>query len=86
MESGGGDQSGLVKKRSDTVSYALLAEVNSFHEQRVKDIKSSHQHFLQEQIKFYQKVRISSSINNNTASNIGFISDHREAPRDSENV
>ena len=85
MESGGGDQSGLVKKRSDTVSYALLAEVNSFHEQRVKDIKSSHQHFLQEQIKFYQKVRISSSINN-TSANIAFISDHREAPRDSENV
>ena len=61
------------KKRSDTVSYALLAgkyyteqflsstqilfaEVNSFHEQRVKDVKSSHQHFLQEQIKFYQKI------------------------------
>ena len=85
MESGAGDQSGLMKKRSDTVSYALLAEVNSFHEQRVKDIKSSHQHFLQEQIKFYQKVCISSS-NNNTSSYIAFISDHREAPRDSENV
>ena len=39
------------------MSYALLAEVNTFHEQRVKDVKSSHQHFLQEQIKFYQKVR-----------------------------
>ena len=38
------------------MSYALLAEVNTFHEQRVKDVKSSHQHFLQEQIKFYQKV------------------------------
>ena len=45
-----------VKTRTDTVSYALLAEVNTFHEQRVKDIKSSHQHFLQEQIKFYQKI------------------------------
>ena len=56
VEGGGGDQSGLVKKRTDTVSYALLAEVNSFHEQRVRDIKSSHQQFLQEQIKFYQKV------------------------------
>ena len=31
-------------------------QVNTFHEQRVKDIKSSHQVFLQEQIKFYQKV------------------------------
>ena len=58
VEGGGGDQSGLVKKRTDTVSYALLAEVNSFHEQRVRDIKSSHQQFLQEQIKFYQKVCI----------------------------
>ena len=51
-----GSDNGQMKKRSDTVSYALLAEVNSFHEQRVKDVKSSHQHFLQEQIKFYQKV------------------------------
>jgi len=47
---------GAVKTRTDTVTYALLAEVNTFHEQRVKDIKSSHQHFLQEQIKFYQKI------------------------------
>ena len=72
VESGSGDQSGLVKKRSDTVSYALLAEVNSFHEQRVKDIKSSHQHFLQEQIKFYQKVRISLSISIYLSLNIVF--------------
>ena len=35
----------------------LLMQVNTFHEQRVKDIKSSHQVFLQEQIKFYQKVK-----------------------------
>merc|ERR1739844_21444 len=45
-----------VRKRGDAVSYSLLAEVNTFHEQRVKDIKSSHQVFLQEQIKFYQKI------------------------------
>jgi len=49
-------ESAAVKTRTDTVNYALLAEVNTFHEQRVKDIKSSHQHFLQEQIKFYQKI------------------------------
>ena len=49
-------EASAVKTRTDTVNYALLAEVNTFHEQRVKDIKSSHQHFLQEQIKFYQKV------------------------------
>jgi sorting nexin-9/18/33 len=49
-------EAAAVKTRTDTVNYALLAEVNTFHEQRVKDIKSSHQHFLQEQIKFYQKI------------------------------
>merc|ERR1719186_2552957 len=38
------------------MSYALLAEINTFHEQRVVDIKSSHQRFLQEQIKFYEKI------------------------------
>ena len=43
-------------------SNRYFAEVNSFHEQRVKDIKSSHQHFLQEQIKFYQKVVTSKCI------------------------
>jgi len=57
MENSGQAEAAQIVKRSDTVSYALLAEVNSFHEQRVKDVKSSHQHFLQEQIKFYQKVR-----------------------------
>jgi len=45
-----------VKRRTDTVSYALLAEINTFHEQRVKDLKAAHQQFLQEQIKFYQKI------------------------------
>lgn len=52
----GQTEANAVKTRTDTVTYALLAEVNTFHEQRVKDIKSSHQHFLQEQIKFYQKI------------------------------
>ena len=35
----------------------MYLEVNTFHEQRIKDIKSAQQRFLQEQIKFYQKVR-----------------------------
>merc|ERR550532_1326389 len=55
-ENSGQSEAAQISKRSDTVSYALLAEVNTFHEQRVKDVKSSHQHFLQEQIKFYQKI------------------------------
>ena len=46
-----------VANRTDTLSFALLAEINTFHHQRVKDMKTAHQHFLQEQITFYQKVR-----------------------------
>ena len=42
-------------QRTDTLSYALLAEINTFHSQRLKDMKLVHQQFLQEQIKFYQK-------------------------------
>ena len=45
-----------ISSRTDTLSYALLAEINTFHQQRVKDMKTAHQHFLQEQITFYQKV------------------------------
>jgi len=52
----GEDEVSGVMRRSDTVSYALLAEVNTFHEQRVKDMKSAHQAFLREQISFYQKI------------------------------
>jgi len=45
-----------IANRTDTLSYALLAEINTFHNQRVKDMKTAHQHFLQEQITFYQKM------------------------------
>ena len=47
-----------VANRTDTLSYALLAEINTFHSQRLGDMKRAHQNFLQEQIKFYQKVRL----------------------------
>ncbi len=43
--------------RTDTLSYALLAEINTFHGQKYVDMKAAHQHFLQEQIKFHQRVR-----------------------------
>ncbi len=49
-----------ISARSDTLSYALLAEIGTFHQQRVKDLKIANQKFLQEQIKFYQKVGVSS--------------------------
>ncbi|XP_059090678.1 sorting nexin lst-4-like isoform X1 [Tigriopus californicus] len=42
--------------RTDTMSYGVLAEVNTFHGQRTTDMKLAHQQFLQEQITFYQKV------------------------------
>ena len=51
-----------IGQRTDTLSYALLAEINTFHSQRLKDMKLVHQQFLQEQIKFYQKVRKSLSV------------------------
>ena len=78
-------EAAAVKTRTDTVNYALLAEVNTFHEQRVKDIKSSHQHFLQEQIKFYQKVSFRCMMHSRRAL-MSIISDHRETARNFEDV
>ncbi|KAK6626062.1 hypothetical protein RUM43_006366 [Polyplax serrata] len=45
-----------VKKRADVVSYALLAEINHFHNERAVDFKGAMQSFLAEQIKFYQSI------------------------------
>ena len=45
-----------ISNRTNTLSFALMAEINTFHHQRVKDMKTAHQHFLQEQIAFYHKV------------------------------
>ena len=47
-----------ISNRTNTLSFALMAEINTFHHQRVKDMKTAHQHFLQEQIAFYHKVSI----------------------------
>ena len=45
-----------IGNRTDVLSYALLAEINTFHNGRVRDIRDAHKHFLQEQISHYQKV------------------------------
>lgn len=45
-----------VSSRADTVSYAVLAEINHFHDERVKDFKDVISHFLQEQINFHEKI------------------------------
>lgn len=45
-----------IGNRTDVLSYALLAEINTFHNGRVRDIRDAHKHFLQEQISHYQKI------------------------------
>lgn len=45
-----------VKRRTDVVSYALLAEINHFHNERAIDFKGAMQSFLTEQIRFYQSI------------------------------
>jgi len=52
----GQSEAAEVGRRADTLSYALLAEINTFHMEKQRDLKLAHQQFLQEQIKFYQKV------------------------------
>uniref|UniRef100_A0A4W3K8A1 Sorting nexin 18b n=1 Tax=Callorhinchus milii TaxID=7868 RepID=A0A4W3K8A1_CALMI len=50
------NQSGGVRERCDTISFATLAEIHHFHQIRVSDFKAQMQQFLQQQIQFYQKV------------------------------
>uniref|UniRef100_A0A8D8WFW6 Sorting nexin-33 n=2 Tax=Cacopsylla melanoneura TaxID=428564 RepID=A0A8D8WFW6_9HEMI len=44
-----------VLKRTDTVSYALLGEINHFHTEQVSQLNAAMKSFLTEQIGFYQK-------------------------------
>ncbi|CAH0746958.1 unnamed protein product, partial [Bemisia tabaci] len=50
------DQLAEVSRRTDTVSYALLAEINYFHADQTAQLNESIKSFLTEQITFYQKV------------------------------
>jgi len=45
-----------VLRRTDVISYALLAEINNFHSERATDFKLAMQNYLREQTVFYQKV------------------------------
>ncbi|ELK12182.1 Sorting nexin-18 [Pteropus alecto] len=45
-----------IQDRCNTISFATLAEIHHFHQIRVRDFKSQMQHFLQQQILFFQKV------------------------------
>ncbi|KAK7069134.1 Sorting nexin-9, partial [Halocaridina rubra] len=50
------DQVPPVIRRSDTIAYALHAEVAHFHQERTRDFKKAMISFLTEQISFYQKI------------------------------
>lgn len=45
-----------IQERCNTISFATLAEIHHFHQVRVRDFRSQMQHFLQQQILFFQKV------------------------------
>lgn len=48
-----------ISRKTDVISYAMLAEVTHFQHERVADFKYMMQCYITEQIKFYNKVRSS---------------------------
>lgn len=49
-------QSEGINERCNIISCATLAEIQHFHQIRVRDFKAQMQHYLQQQIAFFQKV------------------------------
>ncbi|KAB5528599.1 hypothetical protein PHYPO_G00142080 [Pangasianodon hypophthalmus] len=45
-----------IAERCNIISFATLAEIQHFHQIRVRDFKAQMQHYLQQQISFFQKV------------------------------
>lgn len=45
-----------VNRRTDIMSYAVLAEMSHFRDERDVHLKRAMKHFIQEQIKFYQEI------------------------------
>jgi len=45
-----------IRNRADSMSYALMAEIGTFHVNRAGDVKQASQRFLREQIEYYQKI------------------------------
>uniref|UniRef100_A0AAR2KHR9 Sorting nexin n=1 Tax=Pygocentrus nattereri TaxID=42514 RepID=A0AAR2KHR9_PYGNA len=45
-----------INERCNIISFATLAEIQHFHQIRVRDFKAQMQHYLQQQISFFQKV------------------------------
>jgi len=50
------DQQKQVSRRVDTVSYALLAEINNFHAEQSAEMSKIFKLFLSKQIEFHQQV------------------------------
>lgn len=51
-----GAAGGGINERCNIISCATLAEIQHFHRVRVRDFKAQMQHFLQQQINFFQKI------------------------------
>ncbi|XP_036382937.1 sorting nexin-18a [Megalops cyprinoides] len=51
-----GPQADGVHERCNIISFATLAEIQHFHQIRVRDFKAQMQYFLQQQIGFFQKI------------------------------
>lgn len=51
-----GAQAEGINERCNIISCATLAEIQHFHRIRVRDFKAQMQHYLQEQISFFQKI------------------------------
>ncbi|XP_061762191.1 sorting nexin-18a isoform X2 [Nerophis ophidion] len=45
-----------IKERCNIISCATLAEIQHFHQIRVRDFRAQMQHYLQQQISFFQKI------------------------------
>ncbi|XP_055055898.2 sorting nexin-18a [Misgurnus anguillicaudatus] len=45
-----------IRERCNIISFATLAEIQHFHQIRVRDFKGQMQHYLQQQIGFFQKI------------------------------
>lgn len=52
------EQQKQVSRRVDTVSYALLAEINNFHAEQSAELSRVFKMFLSKQIEFHQRVSI----------------------------
>lgn len=46
----------LVTRRTDIISYSVLAEINHFHRDSAQEINKTMKSFISEQIKFYQNI------------------------------